>query len=170
VAVLAPLAQAVAQPAPAHFHTRWTVEDGLPQNSVSALLQARDGYLWLGTLGGLVRFDGVRFTVYTVGPHARAREQPHPGARAGRDRPDLDWHGIRRPQRLRRGTDRAVYPERSSSLAPIQALHAAADGRLWVGTSGGVAVADGTTLAVLTAADGLAGDNVHAFAEAPDGR
>jgi signal transduction histidine kinase/ligand-binding sensor domain-containing protein len=42
----------------------WSTDDGLPQSSVIAVLQARDGYLWLGTLNGLVRFDGVRFTVF----------------------------------------------------------------------------------------------------------
>jgi ligand-binding sensor domain-containing protein/signal transduction histidine kinase len=36
----------------------------LPQSSVVAITQTRDGYLWLGTLKGLVRFDGDRFTVY----------------------------------------------------------------------------------------------------------
>ena len=42
----------------------WETDDGLPQNSVIALTQTRDGYLWLGTLNGLVRFDGLRFTVF----------------------------------------------------------------------------------------------------------
>ncbi len=42
----------------------WTVRDGLPQNSVRAVGQTSDGYLWLGTRAGLVRFDGVTFTVY----------------------------------------------------------------------------------------------------------
>ena len=42
----------------------WTTEDGLPQNEVKAILQTRDGYLWLGTPSGLVRFDGMQFTVF----------------------------------------------------------------------------------------------------------
>ena len=42
----------------------WDTDDGLPQNSVIALLQSRTGYLWLGTRNGLVRFDGVRSTVF----------------------------------------------------------------------------------------------------------
>lgn len=37
-------------------------EDGFSQNAVTALLQGQDGYLWLGTFGGLVRFDGEKFT------------------------------------------------------------------------------------------------------------
>ena len=42
----------------------WTTDNGLPQNSVRDILQTRDGYLWLTTFDGLVRFDGVRFTVF----------------------------------------------------------------------------------------------------------
>lgn len=44
----------------------WGTEDGLPQSSVIALAQAHDGYLWLGTLNGLVRFDGKSFTCFNV--------------------------------------------------------------------------------------------------------
>ncbi|NOT64152.1 MAG: hypothetical protein HOP19_28385, partial [Acidobacteria bacterium] len=42
----------------------WTADNGLPQNSVRDIVQTRDGYLWLATFDGLVRFDGVRFTVF----------------------------------------------------------------------------------------------------------
>ena len=44
----------------------WGTEDGLPQSSVIALMQTHDGYLWLGTLNGLVRFDGKSFTCFNV--------------------------------------------------------------------------------------------------------
>ncbi len=42
----------------------WTVENGLPQNIIRGIVQAPDGYLWIATLDGLARFDGVRFTVF----------------------------------------------------------------------------------------------------------
>jgi ligand-binding sensor domain-containing protein/signal transduction histidine kinase len=42
----------------------WAMESGLPQNTVQALAQTRDGFVWLGTEAGLVRFDGVSFTVF----------------------------------------------------------------------------------------------------------
>ncbi len=42
----------------------WTTSDGLPQSSVIAIAQTRDGYLWLTTFNGLARFDGVRITVF----------------------------------------------------------------------------------------------------------
>jgi signal transduction histidine kinase/ligand-binding sensor domain-containing protein len=41
-------------------------EQKLPQSSVFSIIQGREGYLWFGTLNGLVRFDGVRFTVFDV--------------------------------------------------------------------------------------------------------
>lgn len=43
-------------------HRIWQVQQGLPQATIFAIRQTSDGYLWLGTQGGLVRFDGVRFT------------------------------------------------------------------------------------------------------------
>ena len=48
---------------------RFTDEDGLPLNSLTALLQARDGYLWAASVGGLARFDGMTFTRFPSLPH-----------------------------------------------------------------------------------------------------
>src|ERR1035437_3668573 len=42
----------------------WGMENGLPQNTVQALAQTRDGFIWLGTEVGLVRFDGNSFAVF----------------------------------------------------------------------------------------------------------
>jgi signal transduction histidine kinase/ligand-binding sensor domain-containing protein len=42
----------------------WTVDKGLPSNEVRGLTQTPDGYLWIATLNGLARFDGMRFTVF----------------------------------------------------------------------------------------------------------
>jgi ligand-binding sensor domain-containing protein/signal transduction histidine kinase len=50
--------------APNYFMRVWPVEKGLPQNKVTAVVQAHDGYLWVGTYSGLARFDGMRFTVF----------------------------------------------------------------------------------------------------------
>jgi signal transduction histidine kinase/ligand-binding sensor domain-containing protein len=60
------LAAAVfASDAPVQYHLdAWTTDNGLPDNSIRALCQTRDGYLWLTTGDGLVRFDGVRFRVF----------------------------------------------------------------------------------------------------------
>src|SRR5215204_6516186 len=49
-----------------YIHESWQIKEGLPQNSVQAIVQTRDGFLWLGTQEGLVRFDGARFTVFNT--------------------------------------------------------------------------------------------------------
>ena len=45
-------------------YVRTTWEEALPQSTVQAIVQTSDGYLWLGTYEGLVRFDGVQLEVF----------------------------------------------------------------------------------------------------------
>src|SRR5579862_3523284 len=54
----------------------WETQQGLPDNSATAILQAPDGYLWVGTFNGLVQFDGVNFTVFDS---SNVPELPSPG-------------------------------------------------------------------------------------------
>ncbi len=59
-----------ASPADATFYDSeylidsWQTEQGLPENSANAMVQTADGYLWIATFNGLVRFDGMKFTVF----------------------------------------------------------------------------------------------------------
>lgn len=46
--------------------TQWLVESVLPQKTITSIVQTKDGYLWLSTFGGLARFDGVNFKVFTT--------------------------------------------------------------------------------------------------------
>jgi ligand-binding sensor domain-containing protein len=52
---------------PAYAEAFWSVEEGLPQDSVTSLCQDASGYMWIATFGGLARFDGVDFDTYYVG-------------------------------------------------------------------------------------------------------
>jgi hypothetical protein len=65
--------QAPQAPASDYIVRNWSTDDGLPQNSVTAIAQTRDGYLWLGTFNGLVRFDGVRCRLDTFADLAVGR-------------------------------------------------------------------------------------------------
>ena len=47
-----------------YTRTVWTQEHGLPQDTVRAIAQTKDGYLWLGTDEGLAQFDGYDFVVF----------------------------------------------------------------------------------------------------------
>ena len=59
------LASVAAEPADSPFIVNsWSNEEGLPQSSVISVIQTKDGYLWLGTLNGLARFDGNRFVTF----------------------------------------------------------------------------------------------------------
>ncbi len=48
-----------------YTRTVWTQSQGLPQDSIRAITQTADGYLWLGTDEGLTRFDGYDFATFT---------------------------------------------------------------------------------------------------------
>src|SRR3984885_1019025 len=48
--------------ASSYLRRDFTVEEGLPDNEVNAITQTRNGFLWVGTDGGLARFDGEHFT------------------------------------------------------------------------------------------------------------
>ena len=68
---LAPIQIRAAPPAPEpplsqYGIDTWNSADGLPQIRIRAIVQTRDGYLWLGTANGLVRFDGVNFTTFGI--------------------------------------------------------------------------------------------------------
>jgi len=49
-----------------YAHTAWRIQDGFFSGTPQAITQTTDGYLWIGTEGGLVRFDGVRFVPWTA--------------------------------------------------------------------------------------------------------
>jgi len=49
-----------------YAHTAWRIQDGYFTGTPQAITQTSDGYLWIGTEGGLVRFDGVRFVPWSA--------------------------------------------------------------------------------------------------------
>jgi ligand-binding sensor domain-containing protein len=54
-----------------YAHTAWTYRDGFVQGAVNAIAQTPDGYLWLATQNGVVRFDGVRTVPLPLAPGQR---------------------------------------------------------------------------------------------------
>ena len=81
-------------------HTMWTLQDGLLPGAPTAMAQTTDGYLWIATRSGVVRFDGVRFTPLTPQPGERLLTNRVLSLAAGSDgslwigtRGDLErWH------------------------------------------------------------------------------
>ena len=49
-----------------YAHNAWTIRDGFFKGVINSIAQTPDGYLWLGTEFGLLRFDGVRAVEWTA--------------------------------------------------------------------------------------------------------
>ena len=64
VAVPSLASTVVPSPIPGYVHEIFTAEDGLPRAGISHAVETRDGFLWLATFDGLVRFDGLRFEIF----------------------------------------------------------------------------------------------------------
>ena len=126
-----------------YLPTVWQTEQGLPQNSVNALLQDHEGYLWLGTFAGLARFDGERFRVTGL--------TDTPGLRSLRiislyeSRTRALWIGTAGGglMRLDHGIT-TTYTERDGLPSGfINSIRGDAEENVWINTSGGVALFDG---------------------------
>ena len=141
----------------------WTSESGLPQNTIHALVQTRDGYLWMGTEEGLARFDGVRFVV--------SDRQSAPALRTAFisslfEAPDGTlWIGTYGGglARMRHGRIEAFHPELLGSDR-IREMHATRDGTIFVATAGGGLLRiDGEKVTRFTTRNGLPSDRLWAI-------
>jgi diguanylate cyclase (GGDEF)-like protein len=120
----------------------WTVEQGLPQNSVQAIIQTQDGHLWFGTQEGLARFDGARFVVFDQKKTPALRER---AVALYEDREGSLWIGTRGAGlvRYRHG----VFTEFGTAAGlpnnVVRTIYQDHGGRLWVGTEAGVVRLEG---------------------------
>jgi ligand-binding sensor domain-containing protein/signal transduction histidine kinase len=116
----------------------WVMENGLPQNTVQALAQTRDGFIWLGTEVGLVRFDGNGFQVFDKNSVPSLPGSDVRCLLAGKDG-EL-WIGT--SEGLARWKDGTVTAFTTKDGLPgngIRSLVETSDGSLWVWTDGGLA-------------------------------
>lgn len=148
-----------------YVHNVWTVEDGLPQNSILAITQTRDGYLWLGTWQGLVRFDGVRFTVFDSQNTSEIKSNYIYAF--CEDREGNLWIGtLGGLLRLRDGKFTNYTTRDGLSSDVLHAIYEDRQGNLWIGMAGGGLnrFSEGK-ITGFTSKDGLAGDGVEAIYE-----
>ncbi len=112
--------------------TVWRGEQGLPQNTVAALHQSRDGYVWVGTRYGLARFDGVRLTAY-VDELAEVDDDATDVRGLAEDGEGRLWLHSRRTLTVRaRGRFRKVPLTGPVAEGAIQAIVADRSGAIWV--------------------------------------
>ncbi len=145
-----------------YLHQVWTTDEGLPQNSVNAIAQTRDGYLWLGTEEGLVRFDGARFTILDKSNTAAFASAQAIHA-LFEDRDGTLWVGTVAGLVRLAGGRLSRYDDERLREEPVSTLYEDRQGTLWVGTNDGLfALADGR-LARYSTDDGLASNQVNAL-------
>ncbi len=143
---LAPRLAAATPPGSGYVMTTWEIEQGLPENSATAMVQTEDGYLWFGTFNGLVRFDGVRFRVYrpdnTPGLPGRGVVALH------LDRSGRLWAGTMKGLAVREGDRwRRIAAPGGGELGPVRSIAERPDGALLFTTfSGNVFTWSGDTL------------------------
>jgi signal transduction histidine kinase/ligand-binding sensor domain-containing protein len=120
------------KPIPQYMQSVWTNENGLPQNSVYVISEMPDGYLWVGTQEGLVRFDGLRFV-----SSGRSENLPFPlvtSILAGRD--GTLWIATQSGlARYREGAYKLYSGSNGLSSGNVTALAATADGDVWIATA-----------------------------------
>lgn len=145
-----------------YVREQWSIEQGLPQLSVYAIAQDSDGYIWLGTQGGLARFDGVRMSAYSEAPPARLPGPWIQALLAGHD--GEMWIGTYKGLAVHRhGRFDTLPVERHPEPLDIQALAFDAHGALLAAAQDGIYREHGGALALYAAIAG------GAFALLPDG-
>ena len=117
--------------------TNWRNEDGLPHSIINSVIQTQDGYLWIGTYVGLVRFDGVRFVHYTPSTMPELGDGRVANLFEGRD--GTLWIALE-SGRLLAWKDGAVqvHPtDGAAPLAPVATMLEDAGGITWLQTYSG---------------------------------
>ena len=152
-----------------YLHDVWSASTGFAQQNVMSITETRDGYLWLGTTEGLVRFDGVRFTVFDKS-NTPAIAQNYIWVLV-EDREGTLWIGTyggglleyRNGQFRRYGTGDGLAHEM------VQALHQTRDGSLWIGTNAGLSRLRDGRFTTYGRGHGLPSENVRALHEDESG-
>jgi signal transduction histidine kinase/ligand-binding sensor domain-containing protein len=157
-------AAVAATPAPhlPGFHAQtWTTEQGLPGDTVRAVQQTRDGYLWIATQGGLARFDGVRFQVFN---QQSVREfRTNECSQLLEDRAGHLWIGTIGGGLLRYAAGKFTAYGRADGLPSDVVIRLFEDraGRLWITSYENLTLFDGDKFTTFNTADG--GRNVYTF-------
>lgn len=137
----------------------------MPNSSVFALTQTQDGYLWVGTPEGLVRFDGVRFTTVE---DARAPELNRSSIRALLAARDGSlWIGTESNGLTRVQAGKFTHFSETDGLPSnlTRCLMESRDGAIWIGTEAGLGRFQGGKLTTFTERSGLADISIRGLWE-----
>jgi ligand-binding sensor domain-containing protein len=156
------------RPITQYLRSVWQRAEGLPQNTVIDVIHTRAGYLWAATQDGLVRFDGLRFTLFNSSTDPALRSDDFTALLE--DRQQTLWAGT---------SNGGLYSLRNGRLQPFTAaalpgdyitdLFEAADGALWIATTDGLSRLAQGSITTFTAAEGLPSVAVRGVTQDGDG-
>jgi ligand-binding sensor domain-containing protein/signal transduction histidine kinase len=149
--------------------TVWKDQDGLPSNGIFSIARTPDGYLWLATAEGVVRFDGVRFTTFDTSNTPEIASNNVQALLV--DRAGSLWIGTHAGGLTRYQDGRFTHLSTTAGLpdARVRCLYEDRLGAMWVGTDAGVAIFRDGSVTVYSTATGLPGNQVAAITGDPMG-
>ncbi|MEI9971632.1 MAG: two-component regulator propeller domain-containing protein [Ignavibacteriota bacterium] len=145
----------------------WQTDSGLPHNSVVAVVQGADGYIWAGTEAGLVRFNGISFSIYDS-TNTPAFEGDHVETLLSASDGSLWIGGLRGLLRLQNGHFERV--RLGADVEDVRTLAEDAQHNLWIGTLGsGLLEWSGGRIRRFGAAEGLPENTIWRVVPGHDG-
>jgi PAS domain S-box-containing protein len=137
-------------------HDVWHYDEGLPQSAVQTIAQTPDGYLWLGLEEGLVRFDGMQFTVFDKRNTPEIRHNNIFALLAASSDSSL-WIGTNGGGliRLKDGKFTVYTTTEGLSNDVVRAIYEDRKGNLWIGTNDGLSCLKDGNFTLYATKDGL---------------
>lgn len=165
---------AAATPALEHWslsyaERTWSMRDGLPEQVVQAFAQTRDRYVWIGTTGGLLRFDGASFTLYNRENTPAFSDDNIFCLSVSRD--NTLWIGSEGGGlvRYREGKFHSFSNKDGLTNSFVRAIQQDRTGKIWVGTDNGLFLVDGDHVIRIDGDERIPLVAVHALFEDKDG-
>ncbi len=165
VAILVPFAYPLRSAVNGYARRVWHVEDGLPEDIVQAFAQTPDHFLWIGTTGGLVRFDGAQFVIFDRENTAALHENNVFCLLAARD--GTLWIGTEGGGVLSYQNHAFRLWSKADGLINgyVRALREDRSGGIWIGTDDGLFRWRAGKIERIDARDGVPPISVHAIYE-----
>lgn len=147
----------------------WHAVNGLPSDSVTAVFQSHDGFLWIGTSAGLARFDGNKFT--EVKPEISLRNNLTGITALCEDSDGHLWIGTQQNGLFRLAGGNWSHFDAAQGLASENVTSLATDNRgaVWVGSHSGLSLWTGRKFVVFTRHNGLPDDSISSVNVARSG-
>jgi ligand-binding sensor domain-containing protein/signal transduction histidine kinase len=167
---LSPDALALSEPPITYTSRTWQMQDGLPEQTVQAFAQTKDRYLWIGTTGGLLRFEGARLLLFDRDNTPAFKENNIFALTVTRD--DALWIATEGGGliRYKNGVFRSFSGKDGLLNDFVRAVYQDTKGQIWIGTDNGLYRFMGERIERVDNSDGMPAIAVHALHEDNQGR